>query len=175
MVVWIFHARVGHRQGLYPKNAFPSGKAFCFGRRGHRNRPSSPLAASLTSSSRRRPGPSAVTRHGPKCWVIRFAPFGAILRMASALYASSGLRRVCACAHSTRNSAKHQLLRINCDTMLFLPNHCKVRPNERNQGSLITYDASPGQLDRRIRRGEEPCSSMLRPGVSRACIGRQDC
>jgi hypothetical protein len=25
-----FHARVGHRQGLYPKNAFPFGKAFCF-------------------------------------------------------------------------------------------------------------------------------------------------
>lgn len=27
----VFHARVGHRQGLYPKNAFPIGKAFCFG------------------------------------------------------------------------------------------------------------------------------------------------
>jgi hypothetical protein len=25
-----FHARVGHRQGLYPKNAFPHRKAFCF-------------------------------------------------------------------------------------------------------------------------------------------------
>src|SRR5215469_14251978 len=24
------HARVGHRQGLYPSNAFPSGKAFVF-------------------------------------------------------------------------------------------------------------------------------------------------
>ena len=26
------HARVGHRQGLYPSNAFPSGKAFVFAR-----------------------------------------------------------------------------------------------------------------------------------------------
>jgi uncharacterized protein (TIGR00645 family) len=30
MVVWLCHARVGHRQGLYPKKASPSGEAFVF-------------------------------------------------------------------------------------------------------------------------------------------------
>jgi hypothetical protein len=174
MVVWIFHARVGHRQGLYPKNAFPSGKAFCFRRRAiataHHHH--SPLP------SPRRPGagrdPSVVGHAASRHWVpacagttVGMTSFGRSPRFA--------LRRLCARARSRGYSAKRQLHCINCDTMLLLPNHCKVRPNERNQGSLITYDASPGQLDRRIRRGEEPCSSMLRPGVSRACIGRQDC
>ena len=30
MVVWLCHARVGHRQGLYPKKASPTGEAFVF-------------------------------------------------------------------------------------------------------------------------------------------------
>jgi hypothetical protein len=49
-------------------------------------------------------------------------------------------------------------VRALCTTSEHLEACCsKVQPVERNHGLLIAYDALSDQLDRCIRRGEEPC------------------
>jgi hypothetical protein len=48
-----FHARVGHRQGLYPSNAFPSGKAFVFVRSENQRRHHAAVAPRLRSDNAR--------------------------------------------------------------------------------------------------------------------------